>query len=141
MGAGLYKFHECRDLSLEEMDFIIFHHRKQGDAQLMALGKLLGTSFPAGEIRSWGNEKSNSGSVSYKDTDNVVMPLSLVLKPELREHLKKIVGNTLRIEGGYKPKEGEQVVSLGQVSTEDFRYWLKHRTLPEATLLELQEKG
>ncbi len=126
---------------MEVMDFIIHHHKQFEDSRILSFAKLLGASFTAGEIRSWSKQSSGGEAKIYKNHENVVVPLSLVLKPELREQLKKMVGNTIQPAGDYVPKEGENVIHLGQVSTEDFKYWLRNRKLPEETLRNMQEQG
>lgn len=97
--------------------FLFFWVRELQDDRMTALNRFLGVNFTAGEIRQWAAKIDTKGA--YKDSDNVFVPLSIAIRPELREGLVKLVGG-VRLPDGYVKKPHEVVVDLGQVSTQDF---------------------
>ena len=135
MGAKDYRLDEFKNMSPEELEFLYFWAREVENEKMLAVGKLLGTYFVAEEIRSWA--KANSGTNLYKDKDKVLVPLSLALRPELKEALIKLVGN-MPLPQDYKKGDKEIVIDLSRVSPEDFQYFMKHKRLPDATLEAMQ---
>ncbi len=124
------------------MDFIIHHHKQHQDTQFMSLAKLIGTAFTVGEIRGWEEGENKADSVKvYKNTENIVIPLSFILNANLRDNLKKMVSDKLQTQDGYVPSKDEKIIPLGKVSTEDYQYFLKHGMLPAATLRQFTEEG
>lgn len=121
----------------EERAFLAYWVREARREQMAEMGKLLGVFFSVGEIRSWGAPDSGKPTV-YKDNENILVPLSIVLKPELREGLKKMVGG-LALPDGYKKGAKEVVVDLGGVSPDDFMYFAKHGRLPDHVLADRQK--
>lgn len=104
-----------------------FWARESRKEFIQEIGKLLGVFFKAGDIRKW---KDDGGSGAYQDNDDILIPLSIALRPEMREHLQKMVGG-MALPDGYKKGKFEQVVDLGRLPIEDFKYFLKHRKLPD----------
>lgn len=135
MGAKNYRIEDFRGMDPEELEFIYFWAREAENEKMMALGKLLGTYFLAEEIRSWA--RPGNGSNLYKDKDKVLLPLSIALRPELKEALVKLVGH-MPLPQDYKKGTKEVVIDLSRVSTEDFKYFMEHKRLPEATLEAMQ---
>lgn len=121
----------------EERAFLAYWVRQARQEQMSEVGKLLGVFFSVGEIRRWGAQDSGKEH-TYRDEENILIPLSIVLKPELREGLKKMVGG-LALPDGYKKGAKEVVVDLGGVSPEDFMYFAKHGRLPDKTLADRQK--
>jgi hypothetical protein len=122
----------------EERAFIAYWVRESRREQMSEIGKLLGVFFSVGEIRKWGGP--DTGNHTYRDDENILIPLSIVLKPELREGLKKMVGG-LALPDGYKKGAQEVMVDLGGVSPDDFMYFAKHGRLPDATSLGSSQRG
>lgn len=98
---------------------------------MMQIGKLIGACFTAGEIRSWGKRGQSS---EYKNDDKVLVPLSLILKPEFKEGLIKFVGGDMMpLPDGYAKAKNEVVVDMGKVSPEEFMNWVKQVNLANNT--------
>jgi hypothetical protein len=107
----------------EVMDFIYFWVKEVENTRMMQIGKLIGACFTAGEIRSWG--KAGPAS-EYKNEDRVLVPLSLILKPEFKEGLIKFVGGDMMpLPPGYAKAKNEVVVDMGKVSPKEFMDWVK----------------
>lgn len=113
----------------EERVFLAFWVREARKEFMQDMGKLLGVLFNAGDIRSW-EENKNGSTHTYSDEENILIPLSIALKPELRDGLKQMVQGLATPEG-YQKQKGEVMVDLGRVTAEDFRYFLKHKKLPD----------
>lgn len=100
----------------------LFYYVKEGQReQFRELGRMLGSNFTAGEIRNWGNNKDSVASRGgvYRDGDPIFMPLSIAIKPELREGLMRMVGGVAP-PMGYKKRPNEVIVDLGQVTPKEF---------------------
>lgn len=112
----------------EELEFLYFWVREVENERTMHLGKLLGTAFRAGDIRDWAKKGEQT---TYKKNDVVLMPLTLALRPDLREALIRMVGAAgLALPKGYTPTQNEQVVDLGQVSPQEFIDFVQKKKLP-----------
>lgn len=97
--------------------FIFFWIQERRRDAMGDLGRLLGANFKAGEIRMWSKGGNDKGT--YEDNDQIFLPLSLSIKPELREGLMRMVGG-LTPPKGYRPGENEVLVDLGQTSVKEF---------------------
>lgn len=107
----------------EILDFIYFWVKEVENSRMMQIGKLIGACFTAGEIRSWGRKGTNS---EYKDEDKVLVPLSLILKPDFKEGLIRFVGGDMMpLPDGYHKAKNEIVVDMGKVSPQEFMNWVK----------------
>lgn len=92
------------------------------------LGKLLGAYFTVGEVREWSRKDSGG---SFRDEDPIFLPLSLSIKPELREGLMKMVGG-MPLPKEYRKAENEVVVDLGQVTAKEFIEFIEQNRNPNA---------
>ncbi len=128
--AGKRSFDEIALMSPEERAFAYFWLKEVENEQMSQLGRLLGTSFRAGEIRSWA---AKGGSPpDYKNSDKVLVPLSFGIRPELRESLIKLVGSDgMMLPSDYKRQKNEMVVDLSKVSPQEFKDFLTKKILPE----------
>lgn len=92
------------------------------------IGRLLGVLFSAGEVRGWAKQ-SEGPIMGMSDEDTLLVPLSFMIRPESREGIQKMVGQQgLSLPEGYKRKDGEVVVDLGQVTPEEFKQFVEsHR--------------
>ena len=116
----------------EELAFLAFWVREVEEERMRTMGRFMGVNFTAKEIRTWSDSASNK---DYRDDDNVLVPLALVLKPELKESLIKLVGgSSMPLPDGYRKAPNEVVVDLGRVSPEEFIEFVKSRRLPEVSL-------
>jgi hypothetical protein len=121
---------ELRDLSLEERAFLYFWVKEVENERLGQIGRLLGTTFSAGEIRSWG--KKNGESAEYKNADKVLVPLAFAIRPEFREGLMRMVGSAgMVLPSGYKKAPNEVVVDLSKVSPQEFLDFFGQKKLPK----------
>jgi hypothetical protein len=107
-----------------ERDFLAFWSREKEFDQMQQIGKLMGVFFNAGEVRSW---KGEGGSATgFEDGDNVLVPLTFMLRPESREAVQKIVGlDGLALPPGYRKGAKEMVVDLGKVTPEEFKAFVE----------------
>jgi len=128
--AGKRSFDEIALMSPEERAFAYFWIKEVENEHMNQLGRLLGTSFRAGEIRSWA---SKGGSPpDYKNSDKVLVPLSFGIRPELRDSLIKLVGQDgMILPGDYKRQKYERVVDLSKVSPQEFKDFLTKKQLPK----------
>src|SRR5208282_4193376 len=107
----------------EVLDFIFFWVKETENSKMFQLGKLLGACFTAGEIRSWGKKGQSN---EYNNDDKVLVPLSLILKPDFKEGLIKFVGGDMMpLPDGYTKAKNEVVVDMGKVSPQEFMDWVK----------------
>ena len=121
----------------EELVFLAFWVNQLEEKRALLFGRMLGVNFTAGEIRSWAKE---GGERDYKDQDNVLIPLSLIMKPELRDGLVKMVGgNSMPLPKDYRKGKNEIVVDLGKVTPEEFMEFVKNKKLPNPP--SYQNKG
>ena len=110
--------------------FLYFWVKEVENERLNSLGRSLGTTFTAGEIRSW--KASGSGSPEYKDQDKVFVPLALTFQPELREGLLKLVGmGGMKLPSDYKRGAREVVVDMSKVTPAEFLAFLGKGILPK----------
>lgn len=123
MAATHYTYQQLSEMDAEIRAFLYFWVQERNKQQILELGRLLGAFFTAGEIRAWGSNDKGT----YRDEDPILIPLSLAIKPELRDGLRKMVGGVALPEG-YAKGANEVVVDLGQVSTQEFIEFIeKHR--------------
>jgi hypothetical protein len=111
-----------------EREFLSYWTREREYDQMQQLGRLMGVFFNAGEVRSWKADGGERAS-SLEDEDNLLIPLSFMIRPEGREAIQKMVGTGgLALPKGYRQAPGEVVVDLGKVSPEEFKSFVeKHR--------------
>ena len=127
---------ELRDLSLEERAFLYFWTKEVENERLGQIGRLLGTTFEAKEIRSWAKD----GSGEYKDSDKILVPLAMALRPDYREGLMKMVGGSgMALPADYKKKTNEIVVDLSKVSPQEFLDFFGKQKLPKIPQLRPPE--
>ena len=94
------------------------------------LGKLLGTNFTAGEIRSWGMSKNKSQD--FENNSDILVPLSFSFRPEFRDNLIKMVGHDgMLLPSDYKRQKNEMVVDLSKVSPQEFKDFLTKKKIPQ----------
>lgn len=106
------------------IDFLHYWVKEVENTRMMQIGKLIGACFTAGEIRSWGKTGQTG---EYKDTDKVLVPLSLILKPQFKEGLIRFVGgDAMPLPDGYTKGAREVVVDMGKVSPQEFMDWVKN---------------
>lgn len=123
----------------DEIQFIYFWIREHERQQLQQLGRLLGVSFEAHEVRGWA--KQGGAATRYKDHDAVLMPLTLALRPELREALIKMVGlNGMSAPEGYQKRDGEFMVNLGDIPIEEFKNFLQYGVEPPSAKRMAEEQ-
>ncbi len=122
LAATNYRMEELIQMDPEIRAFLYHSVQKHQAEQMREFGRALGVYFTAGEIRSW--TKGEGGKVYYEDSDGLTLPLSLTLKPELRDHLTKLVSGT-PLPRGYVKGDKEVVVDLGRVTTQQFRQVLE----------------
>ena len=111
----------------EERIFRAYWVRESRKEFVQDLGRLLGVMFKAGDIRNW---KDGGPAHIYQDEEDILVPLSIALRPELRDGLRQMVQG-LAAPSDYSKKKGEIMVDLGRVSAEDFKYFLQHKRLPD----------
>lgn len=94
------------------------------------VGRMLGVFFKAGEVRTW--KKTEGTGPGYGDEDDILIPLSFMLRPEAREGIQKLVGaEGLALPDGYRKQGGEIIVDLGKVTPEEFQAFVdKNRVNP-----------
>lgn len=103
-----------------EREFLAFWLREREADQMSQAGRMLGVLFKAGEVRAW--KKEGTGDSGYDDEDDVLVPLSFMIRPEGREGLQKLVGSSgLSLPTGYRKQNGEIIVDLGKVTPEEFQ--------------------
>jgi hypothetical protein len=113
----------------EELVFLAFWVNEVEASKAKMLGRMLGVNFTAGEIRSWSKD---GAAKDYGDQDNVLVPLALVLKPELRDSLIKMVGGqAMPLPKEYRKGKNEIVVDMGKVSPQEFIEFVKNKTPPK----------
>lgn len=102
--------------------FLFFWVQESRRDQMRDVGRLLGANFSAGEIRMWSKGGNDKGV--YQDEDIIFLPLSLSIKPELREGLMKMVGG-MPTPKGYRPGANEVLVDLGQTTVDQFKDFIE----------------
>ena len=114
-------------MSLEERAFLYFWTKEVENERLGQIGRLLGTTFEAKEIRSW----SKGGSGEYKDSDKVLVPLAMAIRPDYREGLMKLVGGGgMALPLDYKKKPNEVVLDMSKVSPQEFLDFFGKKKIP-----------
>ena len=122
----------------EELQFRYFWIKEVERERMLQVSKQLGTAFTAGEIRNWA--KQGAGGGQYRKNDLVWLPLTLALRPDLREMLLKLVGGDgLAMPKGYRAKKNEVMVDLGQVTHQEFLDFVQHKILPKAPQQQTEE--
>lgn len=122
---GTYTHDEILKMDPEVQAFLSYWVQKIQADQFNTLGRLLGVLYTAGEIREWGKQSGEKGS--YQDADPVNMPLTMALRPELREGLVRLVGG-LTLSKDIKVGQNEMVLDLGRTSIQDFKEFVEtHR--------------
>lgn len=117
-----------------ELDFLMYWQRQKEFDQMEQFGRLLGVLFNAGEVRGWNSTEDTPFGMD--DEDNLLIPLSFMLRPESREGIQKLIGQRsgLSLPKEYKQKAGEIVVDLGKVSPEEFKAFVeKNRVGPKVS--------
>lgn len=104
--------------------FLFFWVRENEREKNQEFGRMIGAHFTAGDIRAWGTGDKGI----YRDEDPIFMPLSLALRPELREGLSRMVGG-VRLPSDYKKKANEVVVDMGQVTPKEFIDFVEKRRI------------
>jgi hypothetical protein len=117
MAATHYKFDELIKMDGEIRAFLFFWVKEVEEERLRSLNRFLGVNFTAGEIRTWAAKEGKGGA--FKDSDQIFIPLSIAIRPELRDGLMKLVGG-VRLPEGYIKKPNEVVVDMGQVTPQEF---------------------
>jgi hypothetical protein len=120
MAEGGYTPAQIRAMTYEEVLFIYHYQNLAEDRRFSRLAGYLGVIWDLDELARASND-AQSG-----DTKKVFIPLSMVIRPEIMDYLKQQSGTggskTPYIGGGtYIPKSGEKVVSVGQLSKEEFK--------------------
>ena len=121
---------ELRELSLEERAFLYFWTKEVENERIGQIGRLLGTTFEAREIRSWA--KAGGNAAEYKDSDKVLVPLAMAIRPDYREGLMKLVGGSgMALPPEYQKKKNEIVMDLSKVSPQEFLDFFGKKKLPQ----------
>jgi hypothetical protein len=116
-------------LTPEQRAFGYFWTKEVENERVAQLGRLLGTNFTAGEIRSWAASKNKSGE--FENHSDILIPLSFSFRPEFRDNLIKMVGaDGLLMPSDYKTRKGEVVVDLSKVSPREFLDFFGKKQLP-----------
>jgi len=120
-----------RLMDQEELQFRYFWAKEVERERMLQLGKMVGSTFTAGEIRKWSAQ--GEGSNDYKKDDMVFLPLALALRPELRDILIKMVGGDggLAMPRDYQGQRNEVMVDLGKVSHQEFLDFVQKKILPK----------
>lgn len=114
----------------EELQFRYFWAKEVERERMMQVAKMIGTAFTAGEVRKWAEQ--GDGTREYKKNDLIYMPLTLALRPELREMLIKMVGaDGLMMPKDYQGRKNEIMIDMGQVSHQEFRDFVEKKILPK----------
>lgn len=131
LAATTRSFDELIEMDPIERDFMAYWIREREYDQMQQLGRLLGVFFNAGEVRGWKGQ-GETGAGGYDDTDNLLVPLSFMLRPEARDGIQKMVGSAgLALPKEYKVRNGEIVVDLGQVDPKEFIEFVnRNRVVP-----------
>jgi hypothetical protein len=113
---------EISQLNSVQLSFLYFWVKKFQMEQEHKMGRILGTRWTVREIRQAGKKNNpGQGSKTYKDDEEINIPLSLAINPELLEGLVTLVGGAKVGGGEYTPQAGEEVVELSSLSKEDFQ--------------------
>jgi hypothetical protein len=124
---------EILKLDQEERAFLLYWIQQQERDRALTMGQLLGVSYTVGELRSW-KEKKEADTVNLPDDYRITLPLTLLLKPELREGLIKTFVSGMSLPPEYRKGEHEVVVDLSKVTTEEFKAFFKNKQMPKTSL-------
>jgi len=130
--APTMEIERFRLMDIEELQFRYFWVKEVERDRMLQLGKMIGATFTAGDIRKWSLQ--NAGTPDYKKDDMVFLPLALALRPELRDMLIKMVGGDggLAMPRDYQGQRNEVMVDLGKVSHQEFLDFVQKKILPRS---------
>lgn len=104
----------------EEIYFIYHYQNKTEQKNLDSLGKMLGVIWDLDEAQQAMEKKSDD-----VQSDRIVLPLSMVINPKVMDIIKnqkpvKEKSSNFIGSGTYIPKPNEKIVSMGDLSKEEF---------------------
>jgi hypothetical protein len=118
-------------MSAEERAFLYYWVKEVENEKVAQLGRLLGTTFTAGEVRNWGVASAQSSNL-FQRNDKVFVPLALAIRPDYRESLIKYVGGDgIPLPKDYQKGKNEVVMDLSKVKPQEFLDFLGKKKLPE----------
>lgn len=121
MARGGYTPDQIRKMDEEEILLIHMYQQKDRDETLNSVGKLLGVVWDLNEVEA--NKDRESGDY---ETDKIRIPLSLVINPKIKEIIesqkptKSDSSSHFINQGSYVPDKDEKVVSMAELSKEEF---------------------
>lgn len=118
MARGNYKAKDLLEMSDEEISFIYHYQNLVEQKREQFITSILGVM--------WSKEDFEAGQ-SSAIPERIMLPLSLAVNPNVASYVKSIFdggGNkssgSSSVPEGYRPATGEEVVSTGSLSKEDF---------------------
>ena len=121
-----WKFEYVSSLSSLQLQYVYYWLSKVDTDWFNRLEDALGTRWNSDKI------KGLLGGGSKSTQDEFRVPLSLVIRPELRDTLKKEIDATIGYSGAeYKPGEEEKVEDLSTWSVEEFKDLIERRGIPK----------
>lgn len=131
MARGGYTPEQVRGMTDEEIYFINHYQILQQKNLTESLGKMLGVIWDIDEVRK--NAEKSSDDIN---SNRLITPLTMVINPQILDVIKKqkTVKETSNFIGGgdYISKSGEKVMSMGDLSKEEF-YKMIGKPMPSLT--------
>jgi hypothetical protein len=130
MAATHYKLDELVEMGPEMRAFLYYWVQEVERNRFIQLGRTLGTYFQAGDIRRWARLAQGQGYDEFEDSDPISIPLTLALKPELKDWMIKLTSG-LGTPQGYTKGKHEVLVDMGRFTKEEYVDFLTKRIIPE----------
>jgi hypothetical protein len=129
MARGGYTPDQIKNMTQDELYFIYYYQNKVDDAKISSLSEILGVMFDFDR-----QDFSDSSPQEHRSPSNkLYVPLSFILQPDfakkIAEMSKSKAGKKVSFIGGgeYKPKQNESVVSMADMSKDDFLKFIGKR--------------
>lgn len=113
-------------------------YRKIEDDFFVGLMQILGVLWTREDVERMGETKQGTKGAP----DELMVPLALAIKPELRDALHKMFGTKGQMIGGgeYRSQPDEEVVNLGELPPGEFLQWANRATGLMRNIADTQAK-
>lgn len=119
MARGNYTPSQMREMSDTEVYFVSHYQLLNERKKAESLGKMLGVIWDIDETKDNVSKKSDN-----VNSNRIVFPLAMVINPKIVEIVKKQKNSDETskwiADGSYVPKSNEKVVSMGDLSKDEF---------------------
>lgn len=116
LARGHYTPNEIREFNTDELMFAYHYQNLAEDRFFDRLSYLLGVYYNVDDLKAM-----TKGDKAGKQSGRLFFPLTSVIRPELMDQLRQQYSSSTIIgQGDYSVGPGEKIVSMGELSKEDF---------------------